>query len=87
MADKKDTPRRWSPREAQGVIGRIWIPSMILMMAAIAMESVWLLIPAAVLWVVMLVLLFKYWRCPNCGKSLPKMGKISECPKCGAKIT
>ena len=86
---KKDTeqkPRRWTPKEAQGVIGRLWIPSMLLAMASIALESFLLLIPSFVLWVVMLVILLVYWRCPHCGKSLPKMGKIHECPKCGEEI-
>ena len=89
MAKKEKAPpapRRWTPKQAQGVIGRIWIPSMLLAMVAIAMKSFWLLAPAAVLWIVMLVILFRYWRCPKCGKGLPKMGKIIECPKCGAKI-
>ena len=89
MAKKEKAPpapRRWTPKQAQGVIGRIWIPSMLLAMVAIAMKSFWLLAPAAVLWIVMLVILFRYWRCPECGKGLPKMGKIIECPKCGAKI-
>lgn len=87
MADRKSAaPRRWTPRQAQAVIGRIWIPSMLLAMAAIALQSFWLLAPAGVLWIVMLAILLKYWRCPSCGKGLPKMGKITECPKCGARI-
>ena len=89
MAEKDKappTPRRWTPKQAQGVIGRIWLPTMLLTMIAIAMKSYVLLAPACVLFLVMLVILFKYWRCPHCGKSLPKMGKITECPKCGAEI-
>ena len=86
MAKKERAPRRWTPKQAQRVIGRIWIPSMILVLAAIGLESFWLLIPAILLWVVMLVILFRYWRCPECGKTLPKTGKVFECPKCGAKI-
>ena len=34
----------------------------------------------------MALILYKYWRCPQCGKTLPKTGKTFECPKCGAKI-
>lgn len=79
-------PRRWSPLEAKSVIGRIWIPSMLLAMLAIAVRSLWLLLPAFVLWVVMLAILFAYWRCPHCGKGLPKTGKISACPRCGEEI-
>ena len=89
MARKKDAPqkpRRWTPKEAQGVIGRLIVPSMLLAMLAIYAQLIWVLIPAGILWVIMLVILFLYWRCPKCGKSLPKMGKIHECPKCGAKI-
>ncbi len=79
-------PRRWTPKQAQGVIGRLWILSMLLVMAAIAIKSFALLAPAFLLWIVMLVILFKYWRCPKCGTTLPKTGKTFECPKCGAKI-
>lgn len=89
MAKKEKAPpapRRWTPRQAQGVIGRVGIPSMLLAMAAIALQSFWLLAPAVALWIAMLVILFRYWRCPKCGKSLPKTGKTFECPKCGAKI-
>ena len=83
---KPQPPRRWTPKEAQGVIGRLVVPSMLVALAAIYLEWIWLLIPAGILWVAMLVILFLYWRCPECGKSLPKMGKVHECPKCGAKI-
>ena len=86
MAKKEAAPRRWTPKQAQGVIGRLWIPAMLLVMAAIAVQSYLLLALAAALWVVMLVILFRYWRCPVCGKNLPKMGKTTECPKCGARI-
>ena len=83
---KPQAPRRWTPKEAQGVIGRIWVPSMLLALAAIALQSFWLLAPAGILWVIMLIVLFRYWRCPECGKSLPKTGRVHECPRCGAKI-
>ena len=58
----------------------------VLAMLAIAVRSLWLLLPAFVLWVVMLAILFAYWRCPHCGKGLPKTGKISACPRCGEEI-
>ena len=83
---KPQAPRRWTPKQAQGVIGRLIIPSMLLAIVAIYLQWVLLLIPAGAIWVVTLLILYKYWRCPECGKTLPKTGKISECPKCGAKI-
>ena len=86
MAKKDQAPRRWTPKEAQGVIGRLLAPSMLLALFAISTEWLWLLAPAGILWVAMLLILYKYWRCPVCGKTLPKMGKVLECPKCGAKI-
>ena len=89
MAKKEPTPqppRRRTPREAQRMIGRLIVPSMLLALLAISVQWIWLLIPAGILWVVMLAILFLYWRCPKCGKSLPKMGTIRECPRCGAKI-
>ncbi len=89
MADRKakpQRPRRWTPMQAQGVIGRMVVPAMLLTMAAIYLEWLWLLVPAGVLWVIMLIILFLYWRCPACGKTLPKMGRVHECPGCGRKI-
>ena len=86
MANKEPAPRRWTPKEAQGVIGRLLAPSMLLALFAISAQLMWLLIPAGILWVVMLVILYKYWRCPHCGKTLPKMGRVRECPRCGEKI-
>ena len=86
MAKKDQAPRRWTPKEAQGVIGRLLAPSMLLALFAISAQLMWLLIPAGVLWVAMLIILYKYWRCPVCGKTLPKMGKVRECPQCGAEI-
>ena len=53
---------------------------------AASIRQAWPLIPAFGLWVVMALILYKYWRCPKCGKTLPKTGKTFECPKCGAKI-
>ena len=86
MAKKEPAPRRWTPKEAQKVIGRLLAPSILIVLFAISAEWLWLLIPAGILWVAMLIILYKYWRCPECGKTLPKMGKVRECPKCGAKI-
>ena len=79
-------PRRWTPKQAQGVIGRLWILSMLLVMAAIAIKSVALLAPAFLLWIVMLVILFKYWRCPKCGKWLGRDSGGSFCKHCGTAI-
>ena len=79
-------PRRWTPMEARGIIGRLLVPSMLLALAGISTRMMWLLIPAGAIWAVMLVILYLYWRCPHCGKTLPKSGKVLECPKCGTKI-
>ena len=89
MARKKDAPqkpRRWTPKQAQEVIGRLLVPSILLGLLAVAIQQPWPLLPAMALWLVMVLILYKYWRCPVCGKTLPKTGKTFECPKCGAKI-
>lgn len=86
MAKKGQAPRRWTPKQAQAVIGRLSVPTLLLALIAISAQWIWLLVPVGVLWVVMLLILYKYWRCPVCGKTLPKTGKTFECPKCGAKI-
>lgn len=84
--EKVQAPRRWTPKQAQGVIGRLLVPSILLALLAASIQQAWPIIPALILWAVMALILFKYWRCPKCGKSLPKTGKIFECPKCGEKI-
>ena len=89
MAKKDEAPRkprRWTPMEARHVIGTLIVPAMLLALFAISAQLMWVLIPTGILWAAMLVILFLYWRCPRCGKTLPKMGKVLECPKCGAKI-
>ena len=83
---KPQPPRRWTPKQAQGIIGRLLVPAILLCMVAVGLRQSWPLIPALALWVVMALMLYKYWRCPVCGKTLPKTGKVFECPKCGAKI-
>ena len=83
---KPQAPRRWTPKQAQGIIGRLLVPAILIVMAAVAVKQQWLLIPALILWAIMALILYKYWRCPVCGKTLPKTGKTFECPKCGAKI-
>lgn len=79
-------PRRWTPMQAQGIIGRLLVVSILLGMLAASIQQVWPLVPALALWAVMALMLYKYWRCPVCGKTLPKTGKTFECPRCGAKI-
>ena len=86
MANKDSAPRRWTPKEAQGMIGRLMVPSMLLVMLAVSVRAIWVVIPAAGPLGGMPLVLYKYWRCPRCGKTLPKMGKVRECPKCGAEI-
>ena len=89
MAKKKakpQAPRRWTPKQALGIIGRLLVPCILLGLLAVSLRQTWPLIPALILWAVMALILYKYWRCPVCGKTLPKTGKTFECPKCGAKI-
>ena len=89
MAKKEKAPpapRRWTPKQAQAVIGRLLVPAILLGLLAVSLRQAWPLIPALGLWAVMALVLYKYWRCPKCGKTLPKTGKTFECPKCGAKI-
>ncbi len=83
---KEQKPRRWSPKEAQQIIGRLLLLPILLTLLATAIRQVWPLIPALVLWAVMALILYKYWRCPHCGKTLPKTGKVFTCPKCGGEI-
>ena len=89
MAKKEKAPpapRRWTPRQAQGIIGRLLVQAILLGVLAVSLRQVWPLYLAFGLWVVMALILYKYWRCPKCGKTLPKTGKTFECPRCGAKI-
>mgnify|MGYP001120361457 FL=1 len=89
MAKKEKAPpapRRGAPKHARARLGRILVPSMLIVLAAVYFRQELLLLPAFLLWVVMALILYKYWRCPQCGKTLPKTGKTFECPKCGAKI-
>ena len=81
--ERAQAPRRWTPNQAQAVIGRLLVPATLL---AVYLQNPWVLLPAFALWVVMALILFKYWRCPKCGKTLPKTGKTFECPRCGEKI-
>ena len=84
--ERAQAPRRWTPNQAQAVIGRLLVPAILLALLAVYLQNPWVLLPAFALWVVMALILFKYWRCPKCGKTLPKTGKTFECPRCGAKI-
>ena len=84
--ERAQAPRRWTPNQARAVIGRLLVPAILLALLAVYLQTPWVLLPAFALWVVMALILFKYWRCPKCGKTLPKTGKTFECPRCGEKI-
>ena len=79
-------PRRFTPNQAKRVTGWMMVFGILIAVAAINLQSIPMLLAAVAEWLVSLCFMLYYWRCPVCGKSLPKMGKISECPKCGAKI-
>ena len=65
--ERAQAPRRWTPNQAQAVIGRLLVPAILLALLAVYLQTPWVLLPAFALWVVMALILFKYWRCPKCG--------------------
>ena len=79
-------PRRFTPNQSKRVTGWLMVFGILIAVAAINLQSTPLLLAAVAEWLVSLCFMLYYWRCPACGRSLPKMGKIDQCPKCGAKI-
>lgn len=79
-------PRRFTPNQSKRITGWLMVFGVLIAVAAINMKSTQLLLVAVAEWLVALCFMLYYWRCPECGKTLPKTGKISECPKCGAEI-
>ena len=79
-------PRRFTPNTSRRITGWLMVFGVLIAVAAINLRSTPVLFAAVAEWLVALCFMLYYWRCPECGKSLPKTGKISECPKCGAKI-
>lgn len=39
-------------------------------------------------WIAAAVVLWKFWRCPHCGKRLPWQSErdIKDCPECGGQL-
>ena len=79
-------PRRFTPNQSKRITGWLMVFGVLIAVAAINLKSTQLLLVAVAEWLVALCFMLYYWRCPECGKSLPKTGKISECPNCGAEI-
>ncbi len=79
-------PRRYTPNQSKRVSGWMMVLGVLIAIVAIQMKSTPVLLIAAAEWLVTLGFYLWYWRCPVCGKSLPKTGKITECPRCKAKI-
>ena len=79
-------PRRFTPKTAKRITGWLMVFGILIAVAAINLQSTRLLLAAVAEWLVSLCFMLYYWRCPECGKTLPKTGKVSECPNCGAKI-
>ena len=79
-------PRHFTPNQSKRITGWLMVFGVLIAVAAINLRSTSVLFAAVAEWLVALCFMLYYWRCPECGKTLPKTGKISECPKCGAKI-
>ena len=79
-------PRRFTPKTSRRITGWLMVFGILIAVAAINLRSTQLLLAAVAEWLVSLCFMLYYWRCPECGKTLPKTGKISECPDCGARI-
>ena len=79
-------PRRFTPRTSKRVTGWLMVFGILIAVAAVNARSAPLLLTATAEWLVSLCFMLYYWRCPSCGKTLPKTGKIDQCPKCGAEI-
>lgn len=80
-------PRRWTPKQSKRITGWLMVAGILIAMPAIHFQLTWLLIVAVAEWAVSLTFMLWHWRCPACGKSLPKTGKLNTCPRCGADIT
>ncbi len=79
-------PRRYTPNQSKRVSGWLMVLGVLIAIVAIQMKSVPVLLIAAAEWFITLCFFLYYWRCPVCGKSLPKTGKITECPRCQARL-
>ena len=79
-------PRRFTPKTSKRITGWLMVFGILIAVAAINLQSPPLLFVAAAEWLVSLCFMLYYWRCPECGKTLPKTGKVEQCPQCGAKI-
>ena len=79
-------PRRFTPKQSKRITGWLMVFGVLIAVAAINAQSAPVLMIAAAEWLVALCFMLYYWRCPFCGKTLPKTGKVTECPNCGAKI-
>ena len=79
-------PRRFTPNTSKRITGWLMVFGILIAVAAINLQSPQLLLVAVAEWLVSLCFMLYYWRCPVCGRTLPKTGKISECPNCGAEI-
>ena len=79
-------PRRFTPKTSRRITGWLMMFGILIAVAAINLQSPPLLFVAAAEWLVSLCFMLYYWRCPECGKTLPKTGKVEQCPKCGAEI-
>lgn len=85
-ARPEQPPRRYTPNQSKRVSGWMMVLGVLIAIVAIQLKSTPVLLIAAAEWIVTLGFYLWYWRCPACGKSLPKTGKITECPRCGARI-
>ena len=85
-AYKPQAPRRFSPTRAKRITGWLMVLGILITLVAINRRQSSLVGIAVVEWLISLAFMLWYWRCPVCGKSLPKTGKVTKCPRCGAEI-
>jgi DNA-directed RNA polymerase subunit RPC12/RpoP len=84
----------WKPTfwQAHLISLRIGICGVVLMMLPSLMQwngVIWTVLSGVgwVLFVIGLIIEYRFWRCPYCGKQLPmRGGSLEFCSACGAKL-
>lgn len=60
----------------------------ILLIVGLKLEASWLIVAGVILLVIITIVFYLKYRCPNCGKVLDsrKLTPAKRCPKCGKQL-